>query len=312
MTNCSGIEASSGAGIEFGWMERPLRRSVSRSGRPAEWYRARVDRHPGKRLRGRGLQLGIHPARGDRALRSGAVLDGRDAVLSDGDHRRAGRYGGRRCAIWRARRKACPNGRRWMAFTWRARIFRRTTGRAARIRGTGCARRISMSSTAGRMRRAGRVRLVTRGAGVAGSAAYIEAVTAAGSRGHDRPHERHGRADCRRGVRGRHDVDASGQWRAPGDAAASELHLGATGGGPAAASFIVDGMHLPVSFLKSALRAKGMERAVLVTDASSPAGGEAGPLPLGEQTGGPDARQSRGAGGTGQAGGVGAAHGSRG
>jgi N-acetylglucosamine-6-phosphate deacetylase len=49
------------------------------------------------------------------------------------------------------------------------------------------------------------------------------------------------------------------------------------------ASFIVDGIHLPVSFLKVALRAKGMERAVLVTDASSPAGCKPGRYWLGEQ-----------------------------
>ena len=49
------------------------------------------------------------------------------------------------------------------------------------------------------------------------------------------------------------------------------------------ASFIVDGIHLPVSFLKVALRAKGLERAVLVTDASSPAGSKPGRYRLGEQ-----------------------------
>ena len=38
------------------------------------------------------------------------------------------------------------------------------------------------------------------------------------------------------------------------------------------ASFIVDGVHLPASFLKVALRAKSIERSVLVTDASTPAG----------------------------------------
>ena len=36
-----------------------------------------------------------------------------------------------------------------------------------------------------------------------------------------------------------------------------------------AAGFIADGIHLPASFLKVALRAKGPERSVLVTDASS-------------------------------------------
>lgn len=50
-----------------------------------------------------------------------------------------------------------------------------------------------------------------------------------------------------------------------------------------AASFIVDGIHLPSSFLKVALRAKGLERSILVTDASSPAGAAPGRYQLGEQ-----------------------------
>ena len=49
------------------------------------------------------------------------------------------------------------------------------------------------------------------------------------------------------------------------------------------ASFIADGIHLPKSFLKSGLRAKGVDRAVLVTDASSPAGCPPGRYRLGEQ-----------------------------
>ncbi len=48
------------------------------------------------------------------------------------------------------------------------------------------------------------------------------------------------------------------------------------------ASFIVDGIHLPASFLKVALRAKGIERSVLVTDAVMPAGCEPGEYALGE------------------------------
>lgn len=36
-------------------------------------------------------------------------------------------------------------------------------------------------------------------------------------------------------------------------------------------SFIVDGIHVPASFLRSALRAKGVEYSVLVTDAVMPA-----------------------------------------
>ena len=38
-----------------------------------------------------------------------------------------------------------------------------------------------------------------------------------------------------------------------------------------AASFIVDGIHLAIRFCESALRAKGIERSVLVTDAVMPA-----------------------------------------
>jgi N-acetylglucosamine-6-phosphate deacetylase len=49
-----------------------------------------------------------------------------------------------------------------------------------------------------------------------------------------------------------------------------------------AASFIVDGFHLPPSFLNVALRAKGLERSVLVTDAVAPAGCSPGHYRLGE------------------------------
>ena len=48
------------------------------------------------------------------------------------------------------------------------------------------------------------------------------------------------------------------------------------------ASFIVDGIHIPSAFLKSALRAKGVERAVLVTDAVMPALCAPGPYRLGQ------------------------------
>jgi N-acetylglucosamine-6-phosphate deacetylase len=49
------------------------------------------------------------------------------------------------------------------------------------------------------------------------------------------------------------------------------------------ADFIVDGIHIDANFLKVALRAKTMERAVLVTDASSPAGAPPGRYRLGGQ-----------------------------
>lgn len=49
------------------------------------------------------------------------------------------------------------------------------------------------------------------------------------------------------------------------------------------ASFIADGIHLPASFLTVALRAKGIARSALVTDASAPAGAAPGRYRLGEQ-----------------------------
>lgn len=48
------------------------------------------------------------------------------------------------------------------------------------------------------------------------------------------------------------------------------------------ASFIADGIHVPGPFLKTALRAKGLEHAVLVTDAVMPAMCPPGPYNLGQ------------------------------
>jgi N-acetylglucosamine-6-phosphate deacetylase len=49
------------------------------------------------------------------------------------------------------------------------------------------------------------------------------------------------------------------------------------------ADFIVDGIHLDTSFLKVAIRAKSVDRAVLVTDAATPAGAAPGRYHLGDQ-----------------------------
>lgn len=49
-----------------------------------------------------------------------------------------------------------------------------------------------------------------------------------------------------------------------------------------AASFIADGLHLPDVFLRSAVRAKGIERSIVVTDAVMPAMCAPGPYTLGE------------------------------
>lgn len=48
------------------------------------------------------------------------------------------------------------------------------------------------------------------------------------------------------------------------------------------ASFIVDGIHLDDAFLRVALRAKGLERTILVTDAAAPAAAPPGRYRLGE------------------------------
>lgn len=48
------------------------------------------------------------------------------------------------------------------------------------------------------------------------------------------------------------------------------------------ASFILDGIHLGEAFTRVALRAKGVERTILVTDAAAPAGAAPGPYRLGE------------------------------
>jgi N-acetylglucosamine-6-phosphate deacetylase len=49
------------------------------------------------------------------------------------------------------------------------------------------------------------------------------------------------------------------------------------------ADFIVDGIHLQAAFLKVAIRAKGLERSVLITDAAGPAGATPGRYRLGQQ-----------------------------
>jgi N-acetylglucosamine-6-phosphate deacetylase len=48
------------------------------------------------------------------------------------------------------------------------------------------------------------------------------------------------------------------------------------------ASFIVDGLHLDAAYLKVALRAKTVERTILVTDAAAPAGALPGRYRLGD------------------------------
>lgn len=49
-----------------------------------------------------------------------------------------------------------------------------------------------------------------------------------------------------------------------------------------AACFVVDGIHIPQAFFRAAVQAKGMERAILVTDAVMPATCPPGPYKLGQ------------------------------
>jgi N-acetylglucosamine-6-phosphate deacetylase len=126
----------------------------------------------------------------------------------------------------------------------------------------------------------GNIRLVTLAPEWPGAAAYIEELTGDGvvcSIGHTRATA----AQI-------HDAVSAG--------ATMSTHLGNGAGSKTrtdefitaqlsemklAASFIVDGHHLPDEFLLRALEAKGLERSVLVTDAVAPAMCEPGPYQLG-------------------------------
>ena len=126
----------------------------------------------------------------------------------------------------------------------------------------------------------GNIRLVTLAPEWPGAAEYVESVTREGvvcSIGHTRASA--GQI---------HDAVAAG--------ATMSTHLGNGAGSKTrteefitaqlaesklAASFIVDGHHLPDEFLRRALEAKGLERSILVTDAVAPAMCEPGAYKLG-------------------------------
>ena len=152
----------------------------------------------------------------------------------------------------------------------------------ARIRRAGSGRPISRSSVAFRKLRGGNIRLVTLSPEWPQAPRFIEAIV-------------------RQGV-----VASIGHTRATAAQISDAVSAGATlsthlGNGAdavlprhpnylweqlaedrLAASFIVDGFHLPSSFLNVALRAKGLERSLLVTDAVMPAGCSPGQYRLGE------------------------------
>ena len=129
----------------------------------------------------------------------------------------------------------------------------------------------------------GRIRIVTLAPERPGALAFIETVTRAGvvvSIGHS-------------------DATAAEIADAVSAGATMSTHLG-NGAPPVmrrhpnllwdqladdrlAASFIVDGVHVPPAFLTVAIRAKGTTRCVLVTDATAPAGATPGRYSLGRQ-----------------------------
>ena len=157
-------------------------------------------------------------------------------------------------------------------FTSKVRTFRPTTVRAARIRANGFARRISTSFTAGRTPRSGHVRLVTLSPEWPEALRYIEQVVPRRRGGQHRPHPRDAAADSRRGERRRDAFDAPGQRRASRRCRRPRITSGSSS--PKIAwrrASSSTGIHLPDAFLRAALRAKGIERSILITDAVMPA-----------------------------------------
>ncbi len=164
----------------------------------------------------------------------------------------------------------------------RARTSLPKTGRAARIRHSGCGHPIWDEFQRFQEAAQGNIRLVTLSPEWPEAPRFIEALVSEGV------------------------VASIGHTRASSSEIAAAVSAGATlsthlGNGAhavlprhpnyiwdqlaedrLAASFIVDGIHLAPAFLKVALRAKGLERSILVTDAVMPAGCAPGPYQLGE------------------------------
>ena len=226
----------------------------------------------------------LTPHEEHRALHPRTVRHRGDALLPYCDHRRAGTHGRRRSAISRARKTDCRKAPPWTASTWKARTSRAEDGpRGAHPR---------------QWVRQARFRRVP---------------PLAGGHGESRPH-RDALARLARSAA----LHRAGRWRRawprqsatprpPRAQIADAVSAGATlsthlGNGAHAmlprhpnyiwdqlaedrlmADFIVDGIHLDPGFLKVALRAKGIARSVLVTDAATPAGAAPGRYRLGEQ-----------------------------
>ena len=110
---------------------------------------------------------------------------------------------------------------------------------------------------------------------------YIAALAGGRARRH-RPHRRDAGAGscCRRGRRA--PLHPSGQWRCGPAAAPPSVIWAQLADDRLTAGFIADGHHLPADTLKAMLRAKTLERAILVSDAAAlgglPAGRYASPI----------------------------------
>ena len=187
----------------------------------------------------------------------------------------------RRCAIWPPRASRSTDGQRWRRSTSRVRIFRPRTARAGRIREEWV--RPPDFDEFQRLQDAaqGHVRLVTLSPEWPDAPHYIEQHHRARRSRVDRPHACHTAADSRCDRGRRDDVDASRQWSRQHHSHRGIHHLAAWPKTRLAASFIVDGHHLPDEFLRRAFAAKGADRSILVTDAAAPAMCTPGPYHAG-------------------------------
>ena len=245
--------------------------TASRSARrpvPRPW----LHRHPGQWLRRRGLQRPRRPARRHRPLHLRPLRHRRDALLSHRHHRTARRHAGALRNLSRAK-DALPEGaadrrlpRRGPAHLSRGRPARRPSPRA------GSVRPISTNFIAGR---------TPPPDASASSRSRPNGPRRRATSSGSLPKEWSPPSDTRRPTRAQiADAVSAG--------ATLSTHLG--NGAHALlrrhpnyiwdqlaedrlmADFIVDGIHLDASFLKVALRAKTLDRSVLITDAATPAG----------------------------------------
>ena len=213
------------------------------------------------------------------------VLDRRDALLSDRDHGRAGRDARRAAQSGGGARIAGGRTRRSRRFTSKARTFLPKTARAARI-----PREWVRPPDFDEFHRWQEPRTAMCGWSRSspewpGAPRYIEQITRRAwwsAIGHTRATAQQIRDAVAAGATlSTHLGNGAGNATRTEDFIALISLRNASGG-----NFIVDGHHLPDAFLRRALRAKGVERSILVTDAVVPAMCAPGPYMLGERRGG--------------------------